>query len=136
MEQLGEIHSIGQTQEVGSKGFKKRIITLRLTGDGQKAEWPQYCAFEFVKDSCAKLDPFKVGQTVTIEYDLNGRLWTAPGKPETCFNTLRAWRISELKTEAPQAPQQQAQQPAPETQAPQSAAFDDNFDIEGDDIPF
>jgi len=137
MEQLGEIHSIGQTQEVGQKGFKKRIVVLRLLGDDQKPEWPQYCAFEFVKDSCAKLDPFKVGQTVTVEYSLNGRLWTAPGKPETCFNTLKAWRINELKSAAPQqaAPAQQADF-EPGQYLPDTLVEGDNNDEDGDSIPF
>ena len=61
------------------------------------------------------------GDEVQVQFNLNGRLWNAPGKPEKCFTSLQAWRVERMG-DAPQF----AQQPAP------SQAYND-FD---DDVPF
>lgn len=89
----GVIHSIGPTQSFGQNGFTKREFVIKLTGEGEKAEYPNYVALELLKDKCALLDAFRMGSEVKVTFNLSGRLWTAPGKPEKCFTSLQAWRI-------------------------------------------
>lgn len=92
----GTIHSIDATKEYGQNGFTKREFVIRLTGEGEKAEYPNYVALEFLKDKCALLDTYKMGDEVKVTFNLSGRLWSAPGKPEKCFTSLQAWRIEAL----------------------------------------
>ncbi|HEY9034241.1 MAG TPA: DUF3127 domain-containing protein [Pseudomonadales bacterium] len=89
----GVIHSIGPTTEYGSNGFTKREFVIRLSGEGENPAYPNYVAFELIKDKCAAMDSYKVGDEVQVQFNLNGRLWTPPGKPEKCFTSLQAWRV-------------------------------------------
>lgn len=92
-EAQGVIHSIDQTREYGQNGFTKREFVIKLSGEGEKAEYPNYVALEFLKDKCALLDTHNIGDEVKVTFNLSGRLWNPPGKPEKCFTSLQAWRI-------------------------------------------
>lgn len=89
----GVIHSIDETRAYGANGFTKREFVVRLSGEGEKAEYPNYVALELLKDKCALLDTFKAGDEVNVTFNLSGRLWNSPGKPEKCFTSLQAWRV-------------------------------------------
>ena len=39
------------------------------------------------------LDGFKIGDSVKIGINLNGRTWTSPQGEEKCFNTITGWKI-------------------------------------------
>ena len=99
-EAQGIIHSIDQTREYGQNGFTKREFVIKLTGEGEKPEYPNYVALEFLKDRCALLDNYQVGNEVKVTFNLSGRLWSAPGKPEKCFTSLQAWRIESAAGDA------------------------------------
>ena len=118
----GELYSIGETTAYGQNGFTKREFVIKLTGEGQNPDYPNYIAMELIKDKCALMDQFQLGQEIIAHFNLSGRLWSAPGKPEKCFNSLQAWRI--------EACQGQAAQPNVDYD---QFAVDDNVD---DDIPF
>lgn len=122
-ETQGELHSIGETTSYGQNGFTKREFVIRLTGEGQNPAYPNYVAFELVKDKCALLDSAQLGEEVKVTFDLRGRLWQAPGKGEKCFNSLQAWRVDKVGMDNEQAP---------------PANFEDygNFNISDDDVPF
>ena len=92
----GEIHSIDETRTYGQNGFTKREFVIKLTGEGENPSYPNYVALEFVKDKCALLDSYQQGDEVKVAFNLGGRLWTPPGKPERCFVSLQAWRIEKL----------------------------------------
>lgn len=92
----GEIHSIDETRTYGQNGFTKREFVIKLTGEGENPSYPNYVALEFVKDKCALLDNYRQGEEVKVGFNLGGRLWAAPGKPEKCFVSLQAWRIEKL----------------------------------------
>ncbi|MFY9179115.1 MAG: DUF3127 domain-containing protein [Venatoribacter sp.] len=89
----GVIHTIGATQSFGQNGFTKREFVIKLTGEGENPTYPNYVALEVLKDKCALLDNFQLGDEVKVTFNLSGRLWSAPGKPEKCFTSLQAWRI-------------------------------------------
>lgn len=92
----GEIHSIDETRSYGQNGFTKREFVVKLTGEGENPSYPNYVAFEFTKDKCSLLDSYRQGEAVKVGFNLGGRLWNAPGKPEKCFVSLTAWRIDKL----------------------------------------
>ena len=50
------------------------------------------------------MDMFNPGDEVIVHFNLSGRLWSAPGKPEKCFTSLQAWRIESANGAQPAAP--------------------------------
>lgn len=96
----GDIHSIDVTKEYGQNGFTKREFVIKLTGEGENPSFPNYVPLEFTRDKCAVLDDYQVGDSVKVGFNLGGRLWAAPGKPERCFVNLQAWRIEKLNAAA------------------------------------
>lgn len=118
----GDIHSIDETRTYGQNGFTKREFVIKLTGERENPSYPNYVALEFIKDKCALLDPFQPGDAVRVAFNLGGRLWNAPGKPEKCFVSLQAWRIDKLDGSS---------------QAQQAPAYEDmSQDYNADDVPF
>lgn len=89
----GAIHSIGETQSFGQNGFTKREFVIKVTGEGENPAYPNYLALELLKDKCALMDQYQLGQEIIAHFNLSGRLWAAQGKPEKCFTSLQAWRI-------------------------------------------
>lgn len=108
----GTIHTIGQTTEYGDNGFTKREFVIKLTGERESDEYPNYLEFELIKDKCSIMDAYQVGTAIKVGFNLQGRLWQGEGKPEKCFNALQAWKVemvggqaAPMAPQAPQAPQ-------------------------------
>jgi hypothetical protein len=151
----GAIHSIGQTTEYGNNGFTKREFVIKLTGEGENVAYPNHVALELIKDKCALMDQYQIGDEVVATFNLSGRLWAGNGNGEKCFTSLQAWRVESANNNAgagggyaqpmpdydgfdqtpPSAPQQQQQQQqrAPQPQSQPSNASTAAYD---DDIPF
>ena len=81
----GEIHKIGEVQYV-SDNFSKRELILKTDAE---TNFPQYVKFETSNIKNTLLDTFKVGEIVTIDFDLNGKLYK-----ESAFNTNTIWKIT------------------------------------------
>ena len=84
----GKLKVVNETVQVSEK-FSKREFVVTIP-DGQ---YPQDILFQLTQDRCALLDNFKVGQDVSISYNLRGREWTSPAGEVKYFNTLEAWKI-------------------------------------------
>ena len=84
---LVEIFEIVKIKET----FQKREFVLEYVTN---PKYPELIKFEMVQDKCALLDDCRVGQDVTVEFDLRGRKWTDPQGAVKYFNTLQAWRLS------------------------------------------
>ena len=139
----GIIHSIGETKEFGQNGFTKRDFVIKLSGEGENDAYPNHTTFELIKDKCAMIDAYNLGDEINVAFNVTGRLWTGPDSVEKCFNSLKAWRIQALGS-SPNSPQdftqnfdqsagQNSYQNAPyspPTEAP------GNFSAGDDDIPF
>jgi hypothetical protein len=82
-ETSGKLKWIGEVQSFAS-GFTKREFVLTTAAD----KYPQDLKFEIVKDKCALLDPFEVGQDVAVSFDIRGNEYN--GK---YFVNLSCWRI-------------------------------------------
>jgi single-strand DNA-binding protein len=65
--------------------FTKREFVVTTEAD----KYPQDLKFELVKDKCAQLDKYQVGQRVKVEFDLRGSEYQ--GK---YYVNLSAWRLS------------------------------------------
>ena len=86
----GTIKEIFKTIQV-SENFKKREFVIT---DNTNTKYPQYVSFQLTQDKCAILDGFKIGDTVTVNYNLRGRAWTSTQGEIKYFNTLEAWKIT------------------------------------------
>jgi hypothetical protein len=122
----GQIHSIGDTTEYGNNGFTKREFVIKLTGEGENERYPNYVALELIKDKCALMDAYSVGDGITAQFNLSGRLWAGNGGVEKCFTSLQAWKVDPLVASA--GMQDDASYGAYD-QTPPSGTYDD-------DIPF
>jgi len=84
----GEIEHIGTEETSGT--FKKRSLILKTERDSQ---YPQSINIEFQQDRVDLIDPYNVGQEVTVSYNLKGRKWTDPQGVDKYFNTIVGWKI-------------------------------------------
>ena len=86
-ETSGKLKWIGELQSFAS-GFTKREFVVTTVAD----KFPQDLKFEIVKDKCALLDPFEVGQDVAVSFDIRGNEYN--GK---YFVNLSCWKIQGSK---------------------------------------
>jgi hypothetical protein len=140
----GVVHSIGDTAEFGNNGFTKREFVVKLTGEDENPRYPNYVALELIKDKCAMMDDYAVGDEIQAQFNLSGRLWSGNGQSEKCFTSLQAWRIS-----SPSGGSTSSQDHSQGYSQGNGAGYDDNMssplsapppappiDDDYDDIPF
>lgn len=89
----GELVEIEEISEVN--GFKKRSFVLEHCDKG----YSQFVTFELFQRHCDLLDPFKIGDGVTVHFSCNGRKWTDKEGQVKYFNTLQAWKIVKERQE-------------------------------------
>lgn len=128
MEIRGKVHEIGNVQQV-TDTFKKRDLIVQYAENPQFVE---YIRFEATQDRTALFDSLSVGDEVEVSFNLRGRPWTNKDGVTSYFNSLVAWRVNKVTTEAVQppvggAPQQSVTPPTVDISA------DDGKD---DDLPF
>jgi single-strand DNA-binding protein len=122
LELSGKIYQIGETVNV-SDTFSKREFIIETD-----EQYKSYIQLQFTKDKTSLLDKFKVGESVIVSYNLQGRLWTNKDAKEVCFNTLQAWLIKHDATTPTPATVPVAEfAPAPKQPAGQ---------VEDDGLPF
>ena len=85
---IGLIKLIGETQEIGSNGFKKRELVVTTAED-----YPQMLSIDFTQDKTGLLDSFAVGEGVKVSINLRGREWINPQGEAKYFNSLNGWKI-------------------------------------------
>lgn len=84
-EVVGKIHFIGETETVGSAGtFKKRLVVVETD-----EQYPQKIPVDFVQDKTALLDPFIIGEPVSIGINIRGNEYN--GK---YYVSLNGWKIA------------------------------------------
>lgn len=88
MEVVGIIKLVGATQEIGTKGFRKRELVVTTAED-----YPQMLMIEFTQDKVDLLNSFEVGQSVKVAINLRGREWINPQGEAKYFNSLQGWKI-------------------------------------------
>ncbi len=125
MEVQGRIKMVGETETVGSGGFRKRDIVVTT-----EEQYPQHISVQFVQDKTDLLNSYKAGQQVKISINLRGREWTSPQGEVKHFNTIQGWRIEALQAEAASGDMP----PVPPTEAFEPVS--DIKDGDHDDLPF
>ncbi len=90
-ETAGNIKLINETQTFPS-GFTKREFVVTTS----KEKYPQDLKFEVVKDKCALLDDFQVGQEVQVIFDIRGNEYN--GK---YYVSLSCWKVQGGNEPAP-----------------------------------
>ncbi|MGY8954180.1 MAG: DUF3127 domain-containing protein [Flavobacteriales bacterium] len=129
MEVSGSVKVLGETQEFGANGFKKRECVITTA-----EQYPQIICVEFVQNNTTSLDAYKVGDNVTIQVNVRGREWTNPQGEVKYFTSLQGWRIEKAGAATTVAPTSAPMEniPAPSAaDAPGSKGADDE-----DDLPF
>lgn len=96
MELQGKIKVIGETQSIGSNGFRKRELVLTT-----EEQYPQHIMVEFVQDKTDLLNNFQVGQSIKVGINLRGREWINPQGEAKYFNAIQGWRIENLQQAQP-----------------------------------
>lgn len=89
MEIQGQIILIGQTEVIGAKGFKKRLIVVKTD-----EQYPQTIPVEFTQDKTGLLDLYEVGEIVKIGINLRGTEWK--GK---YYANIQGWNINKTDKE-------------------------------------
>jgi hypothetical protein len=89
----GTIKLIDQTQSFPS-GFQKREFVITTA-----EQYPQDVKFEVVKDKCATLDKYAVGQSVAVSFNVRGNCYL-----DKHYVSLQAWKIEAGASDAPVAP--------------------------------
>ena len=124
MEVQGKIKLIGETQTVGSNGFRKRELVVTT-----EEQYPQHLSIDFVQDKTDLLNTYQVGQTVKVGINLRGREWISPQGETKHFNSIQGWRIESLHQDGsaavPPVPPMEAFEPAKDLKTE-----------EPDDLPF
>lgn len=111
----GKIKLVQEAKTFDS-GFTKREMVVTV----EDGKYPQEINIEFVQDKTSLLDNLRVGQEVTVTFDIRGREYNG-----RYFNNLQGWKIVTSSDES--ATTGSEQPPAPPPGSP--ADYDD-------DIPF
>lgn len=88
----GTIHFIGETQSVGQKGFRKRLVVLEQS----EGRFTNYVPVEFLQDDVDAVDDFGLGDEIDIKFYLSGRKWQKdPSAPVQYFIACQAnsWQV-------------------------------------------
>ena len=120
----GRIHEIGQMQAIPTKKgttITKRDIVLDTTRfdpyTGQRSEYENYPLLEFSGEKCKDLDGFKVGDVVTVFFELQGGYFDSQDGTKKNFTKVRGYKIEARQSVHPM-PQQNVQ---PQSVQPQAA---------------
>lgn len=89
-EVTGKVYQINETQQITEK-FSKREFVLELSNNPAYVE---KVLFTLTRDKIDSINEYKVGDTISVKYNLKGREWTSPQGDIKFFNTLEVWNIS------------------------------------------
>ena len=97
MEIQGKIKLIGETQSIGSNGFRKRELVVTT-----EEQYPTNTLWwNLFKTKTDLLDSYQVGQQIKVGINLRGREWINPQGEAKYFNAIQGWRIDNLQQAAP-----------------------------------
>ena len=89
MEVQGKIIVLNDTETIGAKDFKKRLVVVETD-----EKYPQTIPIEFTQENTEKLNNFQIGDFVEIGINLRGSLWQG-----RYFANINGWKISKVDTE-------------------------------------
>ena len=83
----GSVHEVCNEQSFSEK-FKKRDLIIEVEDGAYK----QVIKFQLINERCDLADKLRVGQEVTVHFNLAGRKYEKNGQV-SYFTNLTAWRI-------------------------------------------
>lgn len=122
MEISGKIIVLNETESVGTKEFKKRLVVVQTD-----EQYPQTIPVEFTQDKTSLLNNFNIGDFVKIGINLRGAEWKG-----RYFANINGWKIDKAESSLT------AQQQMPDREAVQTNPINNAFayDVAKDDLPF
>ena len=70
LEVKGAIHLIKETEVIGEKGFRKRLLVVRT-----EAKYKNLIPIEFTQDDVDMLDGYSEGDEVVVAINVGGTMW-------------------------------------------------------------
>lgn len=139
----GRLVAIGMTETLQTKSgstYQKRDFLLDArTYDpftGEPSQYENLLPLEVGGERCADLDRFRVGDTVTVSFALQGRTWKTADGQEKRLTSVRCYKIEPYSRGNAQAPQ-----PVPQPAQQAATTFPPKVDRNGepdnnDPLPF
>jgi hypothetical protein len=124
MEVNGKIIVIGETETIGAKDFKKRLLVVQ-----SDEQFPQSLPIEFTQDKTNLLDKFQINDLVKVSINLRGSEWK--GK---YYANIQGWRIDKVDSLSLTAQQQMPNREAVSSQEPINNALPQEDEL--NDLPF
>jgi len=86
----GRVHSYKEDEKSVTNGYPRKNLIIV-----EDSEYPQYHKIEIAEKLYEKFDVVKAGDNVTVECNLNGRLWIdkETNEEKGCFTSIRGWRL-------------------------------------------
>lgn len=97
------ILKVKNAEQKVSEKFKKREFVL--TDNAQS--YPQTILFQLTQDRCSLIENAKLGDEITVHFQLKGREWRNPQGEIKFFNSLDVFKI-----ELPRSPGNSSQEPS------------------------
>jgi len=126
MNLVGFLKSVKDTQVVTDK-FQKREFVIETN-----EKFQQTIQIELQGDKCDIIDAYSIGQEITVDINIRGRVWVNPQGEEKVFNTIVAWKIQPSNAPVGGNTTKAQTQTAPIEATP---ILGDNED-DGDPLPF
>jgi single-strand DNA-binding protein len=125
--QTGRIYKIGDFRKV-SDSFS--VQDFRIETDGQ---YPQKISFQLTQDRVTLIDAYRIGDLVTVHFDLRGKDYTDKNGESRNATNLNAWKIERVGDQSV-APTVMTAQSTPQA-TPAPVADDSAQALFGDDDP-
>lgn len=120
----GKIIVIGDTETIGAKDFKKRLLVVQTD-----EQYPQSIPVEFTQDKTNLLDKFQLNDLVKVSINLRGSEWK--GK---YYANIQGWRIDKVDSLSLTAQQQMPNREAVSSQEPINNALP--YEVDDSGLPF
>lgn len=96
IEAKGVCHFVGETQTIGSKGFKKKTFVIKEEVVG---EYPSYLSFSLKQDKCSLVTEKNKGDTLSVVGYVESREWVDPNTNiPKYFTDITAVKVSVVST--------------------------------------
>lgn len=102
----GKVKVVGTTLQISEKFSKREFVVT-----DESNMYPQDIMFQLTQDKCNLIDSLVVGDEVEVSFNLNGREWVNPKGESKYFNTLDAWKIVKIGSNAVKNAQGQGFEP-------------------------
>jgi len=120
----GKIIVIGDTETIGAKDFKKRLLVVQTD-----EQYPQSIPVEFTQDKTNLLDKFQLNDLVKVSINLRGSEWK--GK---YYANIQGWRIDKVDSLSLTAQQQMPNREEVSSQEPINNALP--YEVDDSGLPF